>query len=85
MYLYPTIANRNGGDKDLTKVDLAVGMLSHLTRGAGWDVPEAWYFLAKGFGLQGRKDKERRCLSFALELSEHRGLREISAAIGHCL
>ncbi|KAJ7577917.1 hypothetical protein C8J56DRAFT_969997 [Mycena floridula] len=67
------------------EVDLAAGMLGHLTKGPGWDVPEAWYFLAKAYGMQGRKDRERECLTFALGLSERRGVREISAAVGLCL
>ncbi|KAF8630555.1 hypothetical protein AX17_005367 [Amanita inopinata Kibby_2008] len=66
-------------------IDLAAGLLSHLTRGTAWDVPEAWYYLAKAYGLQGQKDRERECLAFALELSAHRGVREISAAIGWCI
>ncbi|KIL58581.1 hypothetical protein M378DRAFT_86295 [Amanita muscaria Koide BX008] len=66
-------------------IDLAAGLLSHLTRGVAWDVPEAWYFLAKAYGMQGRRDRERECLAFALELSEHRGVREISSAIGWCI
>ncbi|KAG5637480.1 hypothetical protein H0H81_004451, partial [Sphagnurus paluster] len=40
-------------------VDLAAGMLSHLTHGNGWDVPEAWYYLAKAYALQGRRKRER--------------------------
>jgi len=66
-------------------IDLAAGLLSHLTRGVAWDVPEAWYFLAKAYGMQGRRDRERECLAFALELSENRGVREISSAIGWCI
>jgi len=65
-------------------IDLAAGMLLHCTQGSGWDVPEAWYFLAKAYGMQGRKEKERECLSFALELSEGRGVRDIGAAVGWC-
>lgn len=72
-----------GASRD--NVDLSVGLLSDLTRGAGWDVPEAWYFLAKMYGLQGRKDRERECLSFALTLSETRGVRDIGMAVGWCL
>ncbi|KAF9467554.1 hypothetical protein BDZ94DRAFT_1155674 [Collybia nuda] len=68
-----------------TSVDLAAGMLSHLTRGNGWDVPEAWYFLAKAYGMQGRKEMERECLSFALALSETRGIRDIGSAVGWCI
>lgn len=60
-------------------------MLIHLTRGAGWDVPEAWYFLAKAYNIQGRKDRERDSLKFALELSEKRGVRDIGSAVGWCL
>lgn len=68
-----------------TDIDLAAGMLSHLTRGVGWDVPEAWYFLGKAYGLQERKEKERECLNYALELSERRGVREFGDALGFCL
>ena len=50
-------------------VDLAAGLLENLTNGEGWDVPEAWYFLAKAYKLQGRRERERECLSFALSLS----------------
>ncbi|KAH9944625.1 hypothetical protein B0H21DRAFT_746395 [Amylocystis lapponica] len=56
-------------------VDLAVGLLSDLTRGAGWDE----------YGLQGRKDRERECLSFALTLTEARAVRDIGTAVGWCL
>jgi tetratricopeptide (TPR) repeat protein len=67
------------------KIDLAAGLLSNLTRGAGWDVPEAWYFLARARGLQGKRDRERECLDFALALVEGRGVRDIKTAIGWCL
>ncbi|KAH7922423.1 hypothetical protein BV22DRAFT_1197440 [Leucogyrophana mollusca] len=70
---------------DLDKVDLVAGMLSYVTRGVGWDVPEAWYFLAKAHGLQGRKDREREDLTAALALSEQRSVRDIGSALGWCL
>ena len=66
-------------------MDLAAGLLSDLTKGLGWDVPEAWYFLAKAYKSQGRRDRERECLSFALSLSETRGVRDIGTALGWCL
>ncbi|EIN04476.1 hypothetical protein PUNSTDRAFT_146447 [Punctularia strigosozonata HHB-11173 SS5] len=66
-------------------VDLAAGMLSELTRGPGWDIAEAWYFLAKAYGMQGRKDRERECLAYALGLSEHRAVRDMGTAVGWCL
>jgi len=63
-------------------VDLAAGLLSPLTKGVGWDVPEAWYFLAKAYDVQGRSEQARECLAYALTLSEGRGVREIGAAVG---
>jgi hypothetical protein len=65
-------------------VDLAAGMLSYLTKGKGWNVPEAWYYLAKAYGLQGRKEKEKEIFRLALELSERRGVRDIGSALGWC-
>jgi len=75
----------NHSDIDPDNIDLATGMLSYCVKGAAWDVPEAWYFLAKGYGLQGRKDKERETLALALSLSEWRCVREIGIAVGWCL
>ncbi|KAK0452995.1 uncharacterized protein EV420DRAFT_634491 [Desarmillaria tabescens] len=66
-------------------IDLAVGMLSRLAKGPGWDVPEVWYFLGKAYGAQSQRERERECLGRALTLSERRGVREISAALGWCL
>ncbi|TFK98375.1 hypothetical protein BDV98DRAFT_606935 [Pterulicium gracile] len=73
------------GQVDKELVDLASGLLSHLTKGPGWDVPEAWYYLAKAYGMQGRKEKQKVCLKRALELSQYRGVREVAAAVGWCL
>jgi tetratricopeptide (TPR) repeat protein len=70
---------------DPDNVDLAAGMLSHAVDGAAWDVPEAWYFLAKAYRLQGRKYKEREALTLALSLSERRCVRDVGLAIGWCL
>lgn len=70
---------------DSDKVDLVAGLLGHVTRGPGWDVPEAWYYLAKAYGLQGRKDKERESLATALTLSDCRSIRNIGRAVGWCL
>ena len=66
-------------------VDLAAGLLSDLTHGPAWDVPEAWYYLAKAYKLQGRRNRERECLNYALTLSETRGVRDITTAVGWCL
>ncbi|OAX33790.1 hypothetical protein K503DRAFT_725395 [Rhizopogon vinicolor AM-OR11-026] len=70
---------------DSDKADLVAGVLGHVTRGPGWDVPEAWYYLAKAYGLQGRKDKERESLVTALALSDRRSIRDIGRAVGWCL
>ncbi|KAG6819512.1 hypothetical protein H0H93_011170 [Arthromyces matolae] len=78
-------ADISPGTSSSNYVDLVAGMLGHLTRGNGWHVPEAWYYLAKAHGLQGRKRRERECLDFALALSANRGIREIGAAIGWCI
>ncbi|KAF8198379.1 hypothetical protein K438DRAFT_1718023 [Mycena galopus ATCC 62051] len=86
LYLTPEGSSRTAEDEvDPNNVDLVAGMLAHLTRGPGWDVPEAWYFLAKAYGMQDRKDRERECLSLALQLSEQRGVREVASAVGWCI
>ncbi|KAG8942346.1 hypothetical protein FRC04_003798 [Tulasnella sp. 424] len=66
-------------------VDLAAGLLTGLTQGQGWDVPEAWYFLARACGLQGRKERERECLIYSLQLQESRCLRPVGVAVPRCL
>jgi len=72
-------------DSNKDKVDLSAGLLRYITRSRGWDVPEAWYYLAKAYGLQGRKDEERECLVTALKLSEWRCIRDVGRAVGWCL
>ncbi|KAI0072606.1 hypothetical protein K474DRAFT_1711463 [Panus rudis PR-1116 ss-1] len=88
LYLSPR-SDPSGSPKEQpphrAEVDLAAGLLSDLTQGGGWDVPEAWYFLAKAYKLQGRRDRERECLSFSLALTESRGVRDIGVALGWCL
>ncbi|KAJ6516759.1 hypothetical protein C8R47DRAFT_1088233 [Mycena vitilis] len=86
LYLTPEGSSRTAEDEvDPNNVDLVAAMLAHLTSGPGWDVPEAWYFLAKAYGMQDRKDRERECLSLALQLSEQRGVREVASAVGWCI
>ncbi|KAF9444615.1 TPR-like protein [Macrolepiota fuliginosa MF-IS2] len=78
-------SKRGGDEPDRSNIDLVAGLLSHLTRGRGWDVPEAWYFLAKAYGVQGRKEKEREALKVALRMAEGRGVREVQSALGWCI
>jgi tetratricopeptide (TPR) repeat protein len=73
-----------GGDAP-GAADLAAGMLEACTRGAGWDVPEAWHALAQAYTRQGRAPRARECLLYALELAQGRGVREIGAAVGWML
>lgn len=81
----PPLPSKDGDEPDRSNVDLAAGLLAHLTKGRGWDVPEAWYFLAKAYGAQGRKEKERETLKAALGLSEGRGVREVQGVLGWCI
>ncbi|KAG8760065.1 hypothetical protein FRC14_004164 [Serendipita sp. 396] len=62
-------------------IDLAAGMLSSFIKGPGWDVPEAWYLLAKAVSLQGRKERERECLAYALGLVEGKPIRDIRISL----
>jgi predicted Zn-dependent protease len=85
IYLSANSNAPGSGELDPDRVDLAAGMLSDLTDGDGWDVPEAWYFLAKAYKMQGRCGKERECLSTALMLSETTRVRRLSDAVGWSL
>jgi predicted Zn-dependent protease len=65
---------------------MAAGTLESFTRRAvGWNVPEAWYFLAKATGLQGRRERQRECLAEALRLEEGRPIRSLAVAFPPCL
>lgn len=83
IYLSPSCANAEGLDPD--RVELTAGLLNDLTNGDGWDVVEAWYYLAKAAKMQGRIEKERECLVHALRLAEVTRVREISDAVGWSL
>ncbi|KAJ3986517.1 hypothetical protein F5890DRAFT_984310 [Lentinula detonsa] len=87
LYLFPEETSRKKYKEEAIpeNIDLAAGLLAHLTQGAAWDISEAWYFLAKAYGLQGRKERERDCLTLALKLSQNRGVRDLGAALGLCL
>ena len=83
VYLSSSSGGMEGLDPD--RVELAAGLLNDLTNGDGWDVPEAWYYLAKAAKMQGRIEKERECLIYALRLAEATRVREISDAVGWSL
>ena len=66
-------------------VDLACGLLTQSSKGRGWDVPEVWFYLAKAYGYQGRKEREVEALRRALRLVGGRGVREVEDALGYCM
>lgn len=58
------------------QADLAHGLLNPFTQGRGWDVPEAWYLLAKTCQAQGsRPERVKECLLYALTLEKSRTCR----------
>lgn len=57
------------------KVELAHSLLNQMTQDAGWDVPEAWFYLGKVCEIQGRVERSRECWRYALELEETRPVR----------
>ncbi|TRM66755.1 hypothetical protein BD626DRAFT_483705 [Schizophyllum amplum] len=83
--LYLSEEGLHGQGLESDSVDLAAGILTRLSKTAGWDVPEVWFYLARAAGYQGQKARQRECLTKALKLSEKRGVREIGAALGWCL
>jgi hypothetical protein len=90
QYLHPSAGQSFSLVKDVSEarrgaVDLAVGMLSSFTKGVGWDVPEAWYLLAKAVGMQGQKGRQRVCLTYALVLVEGNPIRDLRVALGFVL
>lgn len=93
LFLTPSSASRArldpiGSEESVRReaIDMAAGMLESFTRRAvGWNIPEAWYFLAKATGLQGRREKQRECLTEALRLEEGRPIRAIAIALPRCL
>lgn len=67
-------------------IDMVAGMLDMFTkRTCGWNVPEAWYFLAKAAGLQGRIERQRECLAMAIKLDEGRPVRPLTTAFAPSL
>jgi len=94
LFLTPSAASKTKldpisteDDKTLREaIDMAAGMLESFTRRAvGWNIPEAWYFLAKATGLQGRRERQRECLAEALRLEEGRPIRSLAVALPPCL
>lgn len=72
------------------QLPFAEGILETLTKRQGWDAPEAWFELSKCFQLQQdasgrRKERERECLVWALQLEETRSVRRWQDAVPRLL
>ena len=67
------------------QVELAHSLLNQLTQDAGWDVPEAWYYLGKVCEAQGRNERARECWVYALGLEETRPPRSWADAVDRWL
>lgn len=64
------------------QADLAHGLLNPLTQARGWDIAEAWYYLAKVCEAQGgRLERSHECLLFALKLEKGRACRPLHEVI----
>ncbi|GJN91859.1 hypothetical protein Rhopal_004884-T1 [Rhodotorula paludigena] len=66
---------------------LAETLLSTLTAHGAWDAPEAWFELSRCYkaGEPPRRDKERECLVWALQLEETRPIRPLARAVERAL
>lgn len=79
LYLTEAQSTPQGLDK---KLPFAEGILETLTKRHGWDLPEAWFELSRCFKMmpgggpaERRKERERECLVWALQLEETRAVR----------
>lgn len=78
----PTVVSLAKSYLTTGSVELAHSLLNQLTQSTGWDVPEAWYYLAKVCEAQGgRQERVRECLVYALELEKSRPCRVLSEAV----
>ncbi|SPO37287.1 uncharacterized protein PSFLO_02760 [Pseudozyma flocculosa] len=67
--------------QDLSAVSLAEGLLNSVTAGKGWDVAEAWLFLAKAVQRCDRTARARECLEYALTLENTKPVRPLRLAL----
>ncbi|GAA5875681.1 hypothetical protein JCM16303_003953 [Sporobolomyces ruberrimus] len=68
-----------------TQLPFAEALLETLTKQRGWDCPEAWFELSRCYKLTDRRDKEKECLVWALQLEETRSLRGLGKALERIL
>ncbi|RPB04198.1 hypothetical protein L873DRAFT_1667629, partial [Choiromyces venosus 120613-1] len=67
-------------DDTLIARNRAMGLLQQLTNSPrGWDVPEAWFALAKAYELAGEIERSKSALWKCVALEDCRGIREWSS------
>jgi lipoprotein NlpI len=66
----------------LDQIDMAHGLLNGLTQANGWDVPEAFLWLARVCERQERKLRAQELLRYALVLERTRCCRELGKVVG---
>lgn len=69
----------------LGQVDMAHGLLNSLTQANGWDVPEAFLWLAQVCEKQDRSARAQELLRFALTLERTRTCRPIESVVSRFL
>jgi hypothetical protein len=69
----------------LSELDMAHGLLNALTQSIGWDVPEAFLWLARVCERQGRRERAGDLARFALMLERTRTCRPIHEVVARWL
>jgi tetratricopeptide (TPR) repeat protein len=78
-----TTTSQNSAQENsrLATTSLAEGLLYNLTQGNGWNVSEAWLFLARVMKETNRLEKQREYLEFALQLEKAKTIRPLPIAL----
>ncbi|KAK4054711.1 hypothetical protein OIV83_000635 [Microbotryomycetes sp. JL201] len=84
LYIAPCLGDKPEATAIDRKLPFAEGLLETLTKRHGWDSAEAWFELSKCFNLKQdklgrRRERERECLVWALQLEETRSVRRWDA------
>lgn len=66
-------------------VELAEGILRHVTETKGWDIVEAWHLLGRCYAMGEENEKARDVLEWALKLEDTRPIRDLKVALPRCL
>ncbi|GAA5969963.1 hypothetical protein JCM3765_002325 [Sporobolomyces pararoseus] len=68
-----------------TQLPFAESLLETLTKKQGWDCPDAWFELSKCYKHTNRREKEKECLVWSLQLEETRSLRNLETGLDRIL